>query len=1846
MTTSRIVSRGKIRVDARRAVEKLREHLLVDLHHYPLEIVRAAVASGAERIDVRHDADDLWLSWDRSAMSPAVLPRLLDHVLTDASSREGRHLRLLALGVNAALGLSPAFVDVYLREEGETVCLRWTPRMLTGEGNAEVRAAGLELPPRTTRVHVQRKLGWQVLRRAALGGALPELSALAAATTDLPLPITLDGHPWERSLPRVILRVPLDVGLEARRAELQIVAGDAGTIELCEQGVRLVSYRFSPKGFAVEPHAEVAFPARVLIDALSLPTNASRSAVREDSDLLVRVIEQTDAAMMVAIAALLARTIGDGEVPKEARIEGGDETLRDALGALVCLAVGAHRRGESHGEAMQLLLEAPVLENACGERRAFADLMGALDRPIYVHRGAEALEPALAPWLSNVIWLRGRRAERALEGLVLRDAAELVGHAREGLAHRQLFLSHAAGRVAVPASHDHLVRESFEVDAGHYRGLSGEVAIRLPAQESTPSTVRIFHQRREIASRTLPRNSVPLCLDMAIAWDEEIRVRFGYDDVEDDRVLTAAIWYATQVAVLEAASIAEKQEGLGEEERAQLAAVLRAAVGTAVRAGSALGLGAEFRQIVPAEGALFAAPIWPTTDDRFESLASLRAELGRRSAIMVAGPKIRGRASDGRPVIAVEGPQRTWLCEALGAAPLVPYDRALVERLDAMDAARAVLRRELEQQRIEATAILAFERPGARGVIAAAREPRLVELHAGHGLGAGPLASTLAPVILVLDDDALVPNATWNGVRDRGSAWTTGDVERQLLEHVVNAFGETRPKDDAFLRAYLIVAATTIRDGLHVDDAGLLDRLCDLPLVRALDEDGCEVRISLARLDALHPPPRLVPVLDEAPGFETLDWWPVLVADKHERRALASYGAGLSAGRPDLAARFEKAKHARARREVRARPMVDPFQLGTLAPMDAVTGRCQEGDDTAIVALPPAVVDPPHAVADVTFLGHPVGRFVLEGGPPVVARLGLSDESAFEGMKSLSGPGLRRAQSLLTQAGLALAEASLSPTRPMGDPRLTLLLSFLVQAAPHGPIRTAVLREAHFLRAQGGEAPLWQMERSQQVLFATQLFVPWAKGKHVDLDGPVLYLPSDHGGALTRRLLEAVGRKLRDVTAAMVALQTRRGGERRDAPGLEGEPAHPGLRRSLSDLRVGTIEGELELALGGVSRVIVLDLDGPPRNVAIDLPCAVRAMVHTGALRSHDETLRIVLRRALRKLCEQLPDLETLPREVLAARRAVLLDALEHGEQARAPERRAAIFEDIHGKLHTLASLGERVEGTTLPPPYPDLDDERVVLRWSEREREALGRIVAVDDVTSDILRVREAAQRRCAPRREAAIDRGLATLARRSIAFDDLTGEVAVLAPEAVSSRGIAVLSEGRPLCRLDDGEGWPVVAAVDTRAEPNHFFDAIAADEAARIAGRVREVATELIRSFVAAPPDAIAQVSLDTSGADVLVFGSLWLPATLAREPSITIYTAGGRVGVTSRSSLDATRFDPVIPVAGKLLLLAPDGAQARKVLDDLALEHFGAMVERLDHPAYQWQAALLSAPGHALLSAPTADGGLVDIQQVLHEIDTRGEIWVSNRRGSAEGDFPDEAPPFVLLEEPQSPLLEVLRLRARGELLRELGGPGEEAPEEAPAATRSGTTGRWATGSDACPRPPPRAIDRATLVATTRDVAPAPARIVEPEKERSTEARRDAAPEEVEHVDGWLDGLVRHVVSMFRELPEAPPGGVGLRDRLFDALRGLNLQGDPVVDVVFAKSGRPIRYDRDTRRIVLHRTHELVLALAPHDEPSNDAVEALVAAALSEINGAERNVTAAEERRALLAMLRAALGEHGD
>ena len=127
----RQLAAGRMRVDAARAIAKLREYQLVDRTAWVLEAIRAAVAAGATAIELDGDANDVWLAWEGEPWSTDELPRLFDELVSPEPGAGRHHVRLLAAAINSALGMNPAYVDVTAVRADDARRVRYTPEVLT-----------------------------------------------------------------------------------------------------------------------------------------------------------------------------------------------------------------------------------------------------------------------------------------------------------------------------------------------------------------------------------------------------------------------------------------------------------------------------------------------------------------------------------------------------------------------------------------------------------------------------------------------------------------------------------------------------------------------------------------------------------------------------------------------------------------------------------------------------------------------------------------------------------------------------------------------------------------------------------------------------------------------------------------------------------------------------------------------------------------------------------------------------------------------------------------------------------------------------------------------------------------------------------------------------------------------------------------------------------------------------------------------------------------------------------------------------------------------------------------------------------------------------------------------------------------------------------------------------------------------------------------------------------------------------------------------------------------------------------------------------------------------------------
>ncbi len=177
------VDAGHFRIDAQRALAKLRDHRLAEPHHYILELLRAAVAASATAVTLKIDANDVELAFDGEGVEPAAMKDLLSRALAPGKDEASRRTRLLALGVAGALGVKPKFVKV----TSGGVEVELTPP-------AQVSVRAVRKTSGTT-VHVRGRMGYWVLRNAMLGAR--EAEAVREHARHFPVRLTLNGERLE-----------------------------------------------------------------------------------------------------------------------------------------------------------------------------------------------------------------------------------------------------------------------------------------------------------------------------------------------------------------------------------------------------------------------------------------------------------------------------------------------------------------------------------------------------------------------------------------------------------------------------------------------------------------------------------------------------------------------------------------------------------------------------------------------------------------------------------------------------------------------------------------------------------------------------------------------------------------------------------------------------------------------------------------------------------------------------------------------------------------------------------------------------------------------------------------------------------------------------------------------------------------------------------------------------------------------------------------------------------------------------------------------------------------------------------------------------------------------------------------------------------------------------------------------------------------------------------------------------------------------------------------------------------------------------------------------------------------
>lgn len=1256
----RSIARGRLRVDAARALEKLREFQLARPEGWVLEVVRAAIAAGATQVSIDGDADDVRVAWSGRAPDAARLTRVLDELVSPEVASE-RPMRLLATAVNSALA-GARFVDLYAIEGGAARRVRYTPDLVRAGSDADPASALRSLayeevatpdgaPPDGAVVHLRRRLGLATLRALATGAEPPELSLARGACDDAPIPIRVGaGFVSRESSARDLLRVPLAPPLDgfvALTFAPDPSAPIGATIHAAELGVVLVEAAFRPRPVE-EPH--VAAPLRLFLDAERMPTNISRSEVRWTEAPFPEAFSAADAAVREVIR-IAARELGPRA--KHAWTPERLAYLRESALALVSAAAGGPSWPDrcavalATGSPLAPLLDARLVHDAYGRLQPIAHFVaersptraaGATGGAPPAWIGAAPLDPESHEGLAMLVWApSGDPARRLWTGHEPARADDLVTKAKIRAVARKRFLRHAERELSVPARDGTIASirlpppqapASAVPDSLFDRpGLAGEVALR----GGSGGSITMLHLGREIHRATL--DAVP-GFD-AIATADDLSPRTDYRGLVADAAQALAE-HAVLGGVVRAVEAALATNALP---AAIATATVLGAIGMASSLFRARGAPSELARAAVLASPLGRAPVVPIVG-RDQALSRLgvaelveRAEAGRVLRTTRSVPA--GRVALPDVAVLSEAEARTVADLLANGTTVVRYRAShLVE--DGRDVAMDLARERLA----EGGVVLAVREQWRRGAVgwapSGSSQARLS--HRRTFLGAVPIdvPSWLAPARLTIDvddDRAMVPPGFPAHVAtEQVSADVPMHWHAALLRAVASALlGEDVPDllvDGATIDEVPIargcvleaIAACSDQEAKDLFGDALIERLPEAPLFERL---GARVRVSASALADAHPIGSAIPFTPpgSAPSAGQRELRPV-VCTPHEALALA-----LLSGRPvveaseALASRVADSMRAAALERHRQKP-VEP-----LGPKWARVARAAVTRRSGFVG----VHDDPRGGSHIRLFVEQ--RLALErrdpDGPPLEAALDVAAELFAPDLRALTAEGERHVARVLADAGRRILAKALE-----GDPTVlardrsmrSLAIHFAKNLGRDGSKRGTKLRKGLasaplFATIRGDVASVRDATRDGLVWIARRFerwIEPAPNEPESDLDRlPILAIAADDVATALALGALAEGRTL-DVTDRARALQRRRAPELLD----EDDPwpvigVDPRLARRVRDLapecgvedEVARWTGHVALSPLGFSILALSSLGQHVSDAVLNVAPAVRAEI-------------------------------------------------------------------------------------------------------------------------------------------------------------------------------------------------------------------------------------------------------------------------------------------------------------------------------------------------------------------------------------------------------------------------------------------------------------------------------------------------------------------------------------------------------------------------------------------------------------------------------------------------------------
>ena len=1560
------LSVGRLRVDAARAIVKLREYQLVDRTAWVLEAIRAAVASGATSIELRGDSNDVWLQWAGEPWPAVELPKLFDELVSPEPGADRQGIRLLAAAVNSALGMNPAYVDVIAIAETGATRVRYTPEILEAPdgdlGDAPLRRLATEPIERPLDaapgmiIHLRRRASLEVIGYLLRGGEPPEIALARANCQSIAVPLRIGTFVLDRkNLGNDLVRVQLGDGLDGFLAitdpASRRVASPGVTMEIAECGVLLET---SSLDLDLEPRHTI--PIRLLIDAPKMPTNASRSEVRRDAHPMTTAVSRGRIVIPDLIEALV-RMLSVEPIEPRARSA--------ALGLIASVIAGPDwaSTAQSLIGPLKALADLPLVRDATGTPRPIA-----WSWRDFHHAGRSPLSQSLAPWMNNVLWVPPDDPASWLLGWS--DPELMKRHrrwARRELRAERRFYRHAKRGAHVVASSRPRVRARLGagiagscIDNASFDGLTGEICLH----EQRGGELVVL-----LAGRELER----------ITFDTAI----GFEAVIDSARVRPADRYRGVVRDAEYASV----------ERALRGGLLRAiealasvATGAACPPGIELSgevsgadvhwfreayrltreLGAEVRP------PLSSVPLWPEVSWQSLSLDELRT----KEAIGVAPPGTDGRRLSTRPVILVDDSGRAELTRLLPGIPIVRYQtHHLTYDSDSRELARGLLARHPHALAIEV----------AEHACAIASAPdgdaRLVIRHRGTRVAEQLYQPTLLPCAIVIESDAVLPGDGWSHAAALGSVseLDLSALERALVRAAAHALvGERSP--DLFGASPVMLAEALGRALCHAVLATDPRLLLGDELIAKLRTQPLLTLLGVGRLHSMDEVailfPQSIPYV-ETLGEATPGFTPVVAPGEVVRAVAALTGRQSRNATSELEDRriaFVRDLRIGRHRETSQRP---------LALAEAAIGI----DLSSTIAR--GVVGIGRDVLEIQVLveGRPFQVITRTGEPPLhaVVEIGLEHTlPSFEAMQPERIEELVAAVRDVTPELLVAIVEQLPTALADAGPERDLATAWVTKQSLSRKMRDKLRESIAFSNVQGGRSPLAAAIEGNVLLTAwwSGTWLPPETGEQPDhCDRAIVHVPE--GPCQVRTLIDALHQgAVGELTAQVAALQARR----QMARGLLPRPrvaAPPELTRPLDAFgEVARKLGIGEIALVPGPSLALIHVHGklvtripidvlPSVHVALEAPELVTATQDHGTELLDDPIaqLQMLAREPprVRMLTTQIQRIAILlAQEIMATlgerslpielrhnlRRAILYGRFD-GRLVPVPVFETATgawvtFDRLVEQRRDLHNLWAVTRGARHTRP---LDDHRIVLvlEADELALKAVADIGVIDATQELALDALTRANRERPPTTSLELNaEGL--LAEATLEGDGITapqGRVGILSPRRAERRHLWPHQKLHPFDEIADPCDWPTVAIVDdARLRPDRTWQKPIENVAwKQVVAAVRAASDTAIRTLTQPPTKALASIRIVPviylglpsliSQPKVQLRGALWVSGPPSRSSSLRVIDSLSEYAIAQ----PASGIDGVVYVHG------PYGWSSNATLQELCALVHGKLVREL-------------------------------------------------------------------------------------------------------------------------------------------------------------------------------------------------------------------------------------------------------------------------------------------------------------